>query len=124
MKAGKIRSRMGTSPLAENTIMKATSWSSMTRRDPITPPTTEFCSCCCRHSGFCCGATASFGSVRGATARVTPDIRFNSRFFQYDLVWSKKMKEQSIRLIWERESGIMKRGKDEGVKRQKDVGPS
>lgn len=34
------------------------------------------------------------------------------------------MKEQSIRLIWERESGIMKRGKDEGVKRQKDVGPS
>jgi hypothetical protein len=38
MKTGKRRSTTGTKPLAENTTIKATSWSSTTLSEPITPP--------------------------------------------------------------------------------------
>ena len=66
--------------------MKATSWSSITRSDPITPPTMDCCCCWWRRRcwGFMSAAVAVVvvlsGSVRGATARDTPDIFYMYQF--------------------------------------------
>lgn len=76
--AGKTRSRNGTRPLTENTIMKATSWSSMMRSDPITPPLSASSGCSGgrfdRFLSVVVVVVVVSGSERGATARVTPDI--------------------------------------------------
>lgn len=70
---GKAMSRMGTRPLAEKTMMKATSWSSITRREPITPPTTDWAGSASERAGAG-PVDEEVGSVRGATARERPDI--------------------------------------------------
>ena len=61
---GKARSTSGTRPEAENTRMKATSCSSITRSEPITPPSIA----------VGCRSDAWSGSDRGATASEIPDI--------------------------------------------------
>ena len=66
---GKARSMSGTRPEAEKTMMKATSWSSMTRSDPITPPSIVD-GCCCPRSA----AVSSVPDVRGPTASDIPDM--------------------------------------------------
>jgi hypothetical protein len=62
---GNTRSTMGTRPEAENTMMKATSWSSITRSEPMTPPSIAAAGC---------RSAAWSGSERGASASEIPDI--------------------------------------------------
>ncbi|KAH0449650.1 hypothetical protein IEQ34_020342 [Dendrobium chrysotoxum] len=64
-----MRSNSGTRPLAEKTSMKATSCSSITRRDPITPPIMLWVFTASEELGGGVG-----GTERGATASERPDI--------------------------------------------------
>ena len=65
---GNTRSMSGTRPDAENTMMKATIWSSMTRSEPITPPSIT----------VGCRSDPWSGSDLGATASEIPDMPISS----------------------------------------------
>lgn len=70
-------SESGTKPLTEKTMMKTTSWSSMTRNDPITPIGLFGCWLFLRKSfsgRFEDGVEVVSGPLPGATVRDTPDI--------------------------------------------------
>ena len=65
---GNTRSMSGTRPDAENTMMKATIWSSMTRSEPITPPSIT----------VGCRSDPWSGSDLGATASEIPDMAMST----------------------------------------------
>ncbi len=73
MKIGKTKSTTGTNPLAENTTMKATSWSSMTLNEPITPPSPATSPALSSNFFPCCSDLSTFGTL-GPVANVAPDI--------------------------------------------------
>lgn len=76
--------------------MKATSWSSTTRKEPISPPPDKGWVCWCRR--FVSGAVVDClevvppGSVLGPTAKDTPDILLG--------LFIRKVSELRSRVCW------------------------